>query len=329
MSRYQKDNSQLVFIIGSGRSGTTLLRNILENHPQIGVTPELRFFDLILADRKKFKDLTNNQTKEKFIEFMFRKIYKSRDPMLKSVKLDSKLLKEELFRCNDYKEMFLVLAEFTSSRKNPAILIEKTPGNIFFLEQILEFFPQAKFIHTLRDGREFCASAKKRKFGKTNINLIVWWKESLRAFDEIQKKFSSKKNDFLEIKYEDLTQNPKQVLNQIFSFLDIDVVSEDFLKSLQNLPSYSSFFETSKAGLYQSKHFQEYFSVSEQEEIESLLYPVLKKRGYSVIYRKLGIFLQLRLLLETLKLRINLWSRKKGYFWLYFRVKKNTEFLRQ
>lgn len=312
---------QLVFIVGSGRSGTTLLRN--KHHPQVGVTPELRFFDSIMASKRKYKNLSSRGVKEKIIQLIFDKVSKSNDPLWKSVNLKSANLDEHIMNCKSWKEMFFVLAKFTSSRENPKILVEKTPLNIFFLEQILDFFPQAKIIHIFRDGREFCASAKKRNWSDRNINLIALWKESIRAFNKIQKKYPLKEKSLLEIKYENLVENPKKVLSKIFSFLDIGCLSNNFLESLANLPSFSSFFDVSQTGLYKSKHFHEYFSPSQQKEIESLLYSELKKKGYPVIFNKAPISLRIKCSLEVFKIRIQFWFRKKGYFWLYCRFVKN------
>ena len=317
---------QFVFIVGSGRSGTTLLRNILQNHSDIGVTPELRFFDWILASRKKFGNLANSRKKKKFVERIFKKISQSGDPLWGAVNLDREAIRNEFLKCNNYKDYFSKLAEFTSSRKNPKILIEKTPENIFFLSEIFSFFPEAKVIHMVRDGREFCASAKKFGFGKANINLVAWWIEAIRSYDKFLKKFPGKRKNFLEIKYEDLIERPREVLDKTFSFLRVKRFSEEKLKKiLKDLPSFSSFFSEEKAGLYKSSHFIKHFTLREQKEIESLLYFYLRRRYYSVVFIKSSIFLRMRLLFEVIKLRLHLWFKKRGYFWIYTKVKNSLK----
>ena len=162
--KQNKNNMQIVFVVGSGRSGTTLLRNILQHHAEIGVTPELQFFSRIISDRKRFGNLINIEAREKLIEHAFKKISQSNDPLWKLVKVDFDSLKEHLLQCSTYKEMFLALAKFTCPKTSPRILIEKSPPHIFYLEQIIDLFPECKIIHMLRDGREFCASAKKENF---------------------------------------------------------------------------------------------------------------------------------------------------------------------
>jgi len=62
------EKQKIVFIVGSGRSGTTLLRNILDIHPDIGVSPELRFFDLALSNKSKIKDLAEIKNREIIIK---------------------------------------------------------------------------------------------------------------------------------------------------------------------------------------------------------------------------------------------------------------------
>ncbi len=312
---------QLVFIVGSGRSGTTLLRNILEMRPEVGVTPELRFFDLVLASRKKY-DLEDQKERENFIKRIFKRIGKSGDPQWKGISLDYSKLEAKLRVCRSFREIFLTLVEYFSSKPDPKILIEKTPANVFFLEQILEFFPEAKIIHIIRDGREVVASAQKRGWAKNTINLMAWWKEAIKSFDKIQNKFPEKKDDFLEIKYEDLVTEPKNILNQTFSFLELKSVSQDFFEKLEELPAFSSFFEEYKTGFYESRHFDKYFSLVERKKTEFLLRSALKKKGYSVKQTRFHPFSYFEFLLHILKLKINLWFRRKGIIWIHHRFKR-------
>jgi len=60
--------SRLVFIVGSGRCGTTLLKNILNRHPDIGVVPELQFFKLVMAKHKKFRNLKDKKQREVIVD---------------------------------------------------------------------------------------------------------------------------------------------------------------------------------------------------------------------------------------------------------------------
>ncbi len=313
-------NKQLVFVVGSGRSGTTLLRNILDFHNEVAVVPELHFFDVILSQKKLYKNLNNLHNKEKLINDIIKTINFSGDPYYRQKHFDYDLLRSKLFLCDSYKSLFIELSLFLSSKKCFNVLIEKTPIDVFFIDQIFKYFPKAKLIHILRDGREFCASSHKRRWGNI-YNLMALWRESIRAVRIAQRRYIGKNNDIFEIKYEDLVKNTKDSISELFSFLGIKDVDDGFTDQVGKLQSFSSFF-SGKKGVYQSEHFTQYFSLNSQKMINCLLKKDLANLGYPAENEGFFILDKIHLFLETLKLRINFWSRRIGYYHLYKKLKK-------
>jgi len=118
-------NGLNVFIVGSPRSGTTILGELLDNHPQISQWYEPyfvwdRFFRMAPHDERSAEDATNR-------------------------------VKEQIFR------------DFERYRKNKKcrVLIDKSPRNSLKIPFILKIFPNARFIHLLRDGRDVTLSINK------------------------------------------------------------------------------------------------------------------------------------------------------------------------
>ncbi len=313
-------NKQLIFIVGSGRSGTTFLRNILDLHERIAIVPELHFFDSVYSQRGLYRNLNDLHIKKKIINQIIGTINISGDPYYQQINIDYDLLKSKLLYCNNYQDLFIKLSLFLASKKNFDILTEKTPADIFFIDQIFSYFPKAKLIHIFRDGREVCASSHKRGWGNI-YNLMALWKESIRAVEIAKRKYPHKRSDIFEVKYEDLVNNTKEALTNLFAFLGL-AIDDNFMERLKDLPSFSSFFENKK-GIYKSRHFTNYFSPSDQKMINSLLENELNNLDYDTPkHSSLFILDRIRLFLEVVKFKINFWSRRIGCYHLYKKIRR-------
>jgi len=115
----------VVFIVGSPRSGTTLLENILGCHPQIAEWYEPYY------------------VWERYLSCHENDILQPRDPTEKAKR----------FIRNEYK----IFGE--KSKKN--LVLDKTPTHVFNLPIIHAVFPDARWIHIVRDGRDVTLSIRK------------------------------------------------------------------------------------------------------------------------------------------------------------------------
>ncbi len=218
-----------IFIVGTGRSGTTLLRMMLNSHSKIAISPETHFFRLFWSNRHKygkdlddednFKKLWNDLTNCKYFKDL-----KFEDPQ--------RIYKELLSEKRSYKSIFEKLLKEYSIQHNKLRWGEKTPVHLVYIETILAFFPYAKIIHIIRDPRDVALSYKKVPWGKNDVFSVarLWNK-----YMEIPKRCKRVNNsNFLEIKYEDLVKKPKEILKIICSFIE-----EDFEEQMLNFHVYS------------------------------------------------------------------------------------------
>jgi len=207
-------SSSPVFIVGTPRSGTTLLAAILANHSAYSCGPETHFFSYLT--KKIEKKLLNPKnwpysaadficslkleneyiyklysiTKEEIIEFL-----KNREPSIPAV-LESLTLQH----ANKQKKYFW---------------IEKTPRHLLFIPQILKYYPNAKIIRIIRDCRDVSLSLLKVPWGyKTPLQGVYrCW------LDEIcSQKFS---HSYFLVKFEDLLMSPEKTLKNICNFLGV------------------------------------------------------------------------------------------------------------
>jgi len=206
-----------------GRSGTTLLRMMLNSHSKIAIAPETHFFRLFWANRYKYGDLNNDNNFKKLWNDLIKCKYFN-DLKLKN----PQKIYEDLFNGErSYKAIFERLLKEYANQNNKLRWGEKTPGHLEYLETILSFFPFAKIIHIIRDPRDVALSYKKVPWGTKDVfSTARWW----NRYINISKKWSLQSNiSFLEIKYEDLIIKPKETLKIVCSFIE-----EDFEEQMLN-----------------------------------------------------------------------------------------------
>ncbi|RLF27775.1 MAG: hypothetical protein DRN08_01535 [Thermoplasmata archaeon] len=179
-----------IFIIGCPRSGTTLVRVILDSHPNICCGPETHMF----RDIEKF-----------------RKNILHRWNMLQPYGVDKKAINQKL------KEFFLLFTENYVSTKKKKRWAEKTPDHIFYVDLIDELFPDCQFINVIRDGRDVVCSYKERWGRKTFFNAIKTWNKTINLTLIYRKKFDKKR--YMEIRYEDLISNPEMETRKMMKFI--------------------------------------------------------------------------------------------------------------
>jgi len=225
----RKTPENIVFLIGCGRSGTTLLSRLIGSCSNTHILNERR--DLW---HKVFPELNIWDNINSVLDFRNSKYEKKRNEKIRSI--------------------FFEEAE----RHNKNNILEKLPVNCFRLNFINKVFPEAKFIVIRRNSLEVAASIEEKigkgnwygvndnklrllieyaksnsietkDFLKTDFNKgLLEWKLSNIA---INKFFNESKKDFFLINYSKLTLNSKDVLTEAFNFLEIKYNEEALLKS--------------------------------------------------------------------------------------------------
>lgn len=128
-----------------------------------------------------------------------------------------------------------LFSKLRDRKPGAAYLSEKTPSNIFAASQLLELFPDSRFIHVLRDGRDVLASHRDvaRRYesrGRASWNrrsfrlhrVCARWNRAAEVHFELadQARLAGR---YLAVKYEDLVRDTAPVLTTIFDFLELEV----------------------------------------------------------------------------------------------------------
>lgn len=233
-----KLSTKRVFVIGAQRSGTSLLQMILNAHSQIAMAREAEF--LVPFLKKKY---VNHPLSGKGLKTFFFNYFSTVEEHIKFSYADyadyfSKLPLKKTITLKDFiDELFLSICQ----RKGKSIWCNKTPLFIPKIDILLTLFPNAKFIHIVRDGRDVFVSRRKNRPVDDDlvINALDWCCKLYRIARSFEK---IPINNRLTIRYEDLIENPETTLRTICSLIGVDYE-----------PTMLQFYKTSKDHL-SSRH---------------------------------------------------------------------------
>jgi hypothetical protein len=195
-------------IVGSPRSGTTLLRFMLDAHPDLAIPPETGF--LVLGRKLKGRG-------DKLRENFFRAVVNYPDPMplwpdfeVTEQSFQAALTNINPFTISEgYKAFYrLYAARFGKSRWG-----DKTPLYCLELNTIRRVLPEARFIHIIRDGRDAALSLRKMWFspGREMETQAPYWRKCVLA----ARRAGIGHPDYMEVRYEDLILNTRATLEQV------------------------------------------------------------------------------------------------------------------
>ncbi len=194
-----------VIVGGCPRSGTTLTRVMLDTHPGICCGPESRLFTHDLDD-------------------------KHRRALARRFDLPLEQIETRMNGCDSLGAFVDSFFQDYAKIRGKQRWAEKTPRNVLHLPFIFKHFPEARFIHVIRDGRDTAASLRKfssQKFedGK-HVEKASAVKKPIRKYIRRWVSMVEKGRAFkhdprtMEVRYEDLVREPEVQVKRILTFLD-------------------------------------------------------------------------------------------------------------
>jgi len=179
-----------IFILGTPRSGTTLIESIIGSHKDVTSGGELLSASKLIQE---FIDNNDNQQIEDFREY-FCRVYLSR---------------------TDY------------IRQDSKYIIDKLPENFLFIGQLNKLLPSAKIIRTFRNPWDVAISLYKQRYVANipfsasffNIGVFMANYEAINYFWDQNIK---NKQNILDIYYEDLVKDPQRYQKKIYQFLELE-----------------------------------------------------------------------------------------------------------
>jgi len=200
-----------IFIVGVGRSGTSLLQSMLATHPDICMLPETSFLRRYAITRSVIDDALINKILS--------------DPNIARLKLDEKEIRDEFLCVSNRSSIsfyFLLLERFCKGEKQHPIYIgDKDPRLIEYLPFVRNIFRKSHVINVVRDPRDILVSKKKASWSSKRHPLLHIFANKVQIELAIEFNASESENIYHKIVYEELLKNPKDVLKKLCHKLDI------------------------------------------------------------------------------------------------------------
>lgn len=221
------------FIIGSGRSGNTLLRRILNNNEDLYIPPETYVLGQIIRQYyrhplMRWEDLVNSSLEiferhPEFETFELSSLGRLKVDLRKKVK--SKRNLADII--NSFYEYYKLEHNLTAGRWG-----DKTPLNVFALNELLIVFPKSQYIHIIRDPLDAVSSYIKSEIYSDVVSATNRW---VRAV-ELSCAFGRNNPDqYMEVFYSDLVSNPKKTTVEVCDFLGVGFQEEMLKETSKNM----------------------------------------------------------------------------------------------
>jgi len=249
-----RTEAEAIFIVGVSRSGTTLMRRILDSHGRIGIATENHYLGHLLPWEgvrfalRKAGDLRDDAAVRRAVELIYAGRIRPRvslrpqspywDWLLKTVpreQFEARLLAGE----RSERGVFTTLMRVYADRGAKAIIGEKTPAHIGWAETLLEWYPNARIIHMVRDPRAVYASEARRRMKRPGgipyrwlvrvppllrlfllHQVAVTWTAAVRHHRSLSARHPM---SYRMVRFEDLVRDPATVISSTCEFLGVEM----------------------------------------------------------------------------------------------------------
>lgn len=198
------------FIVGSARSGTTFLRLTMNAHPLVAVPPESRFIT----------ELREGRDEVEVVEFLKRLATHKR---FNAWELPIENVAQQLTGKTraPYAEAISAAYRAYAEAHGKKLWGDKTPRYVEHIPELAELFPDARFIHLIRDGRDVALSYADVPFGPKNVaQAAELWAN--RVALGIRDGRQLERGRYIEIMHADLIEDDEGEIKDICVFLGLE-----------------------------------------------------------------------------------------------------------
>lgn len=242
---------EAIFVVGVARSGTTLMRNLLGASERIAIARESHFMGHIFGRRgarhffRRAGDLANDESVKRIVEMLYSGEYQRHSSwravspywlwLVETVErheLERRLLAAE----RSERGLMATFMRLYADNEHKPVMGEKTPTHLAYTDELLEWFPDARIVHMLRDPRGVYVSDRYRRKTKGRkpytwlakvplllesyllVLTVVSWRRALRWHVGFQERHAER---YKLIRFEDLVRQPNDVLPDLYRFLGV------------------------------------------------------------------------------------------------------------
>lgn len=197
------------FIVGSARSGTTFLRLTMNAHPEVAVPPESRFIT----------ELHEGRDEVEVNDFLERLAAHKRFAAWE-LPIDAVRAELDGFARVPYSEAIDATYSAYAKTQGKSRWGDKTPRYVENIPELAELFPDGRFIHLIRDGRDVALSYADVPFGPKNVAKAaeLWANRVARGIRDGR---VLERGRYIEIMYTDLVEDNEGEVKDICAFVGI------------------------------------------------------------------------------------------------------------
>lgn len=231
---FPKDRAPLtsrhpVFVVGAPRTGTTLVKEILNRHPDVHLFDEVHFFERVWDDRGRLGDLTDPASRARAIERVLDIVRRFGSDADVASELTPAEYEARLVRAGpSYPGLARVLFTAQAARKGAAVWGDSSPQDILYLATILSWWPDARIVALVRDPRGFLSSYKnyhrrnvatyRERYNPLPVSML--WKGYMTALLEAEK--APWGRAVLRFRYEDLVADPEAQVRRLAAHVGVE-----------------------------------------------------------------------------------------------------------
>jgi hypothetical protein len=209
-----------LFIVGCARSGTTLVHRIVDAHPEIAITPEMHWIT------RHFKSRNGLVASALVSELVGHKRFAQFE--IPREQFEGLLGSGEAI---PYPTFLRRVFGLYGKINNKPLVGNKTPAYIRRMLDLHALWPEAKFVHIIRDGRDVCLSVLNWKKANHIVGRYASWEEDPVSTTALwwERKVRKGREDgaalgpglYQETLYEDLVDDPERECKRLCEFLGV------------------------------------------------------------------------------------------------------------
>jgi hypothetical protein len=244
--------AEYVFIVGVSRSGTTLVKNILNGSSLVGIATENHYLGHLIPREgarhvfRRFGDLRDDRNVERLVDFVYaggmatasrlRGMSRQWRWTIRNIPRDQ-FLRRVLATDRSEKALFTVLLEVYAEKKGKAVKGEKTPAHVRYVDTLYAWYPAARVIHMVRDPRAvFVSEVRRRRSNPDSVPYRVLarvprllavavllettlvWAESIWRLRRNHRRYGDL---YLGVRFEDVVSEPEREVRRLCDFLGV------------------------------------------------------------------------------------------------------------
>ena len=214
-------NSRPIFVVGAPRTGTTLVRDILNRHPHIHLFDEVHFFERIWDERARWGDLSKEESRRAAIHRLRGIVQEFGSDKEVAVQLTPEAFEERMMQeGGGYSGLLAALLKTGAELKGASSWGDSSPQDVLYLPKIFEWFPDARVVALVRDPRDFLSSYKNyhrrgvptyRERYNPLMNSILWRTSMTAVLEAGSEPWAAA---VLRLRYEDLVGDPQAYVRE-------------------------------------------------------------------------------------------------------------------